>query len=421
MGMKAMTTGLLCALALATNAKAQTAEVTDTARAVLVKAMESMGGEAALAGFKGMRRKGSGTFQDSRMTMAFPYVAESIFVPPDRFLWTMTSGGMTMLSGMHGGEAWSQMMAVPAARVAGAMKEHYEDWLIVHRIGLIRPLLHLDGAKLSGGEAEQDEGKTVHRVRMELKNGKKYVLTFADDGGLRLIGYEGDITHWDGSKGVLRQKLSKPKKFGAMTFMSYMESRNFVDGKLRETVLEELQSVEWNPEIPEDACRMPELSIPLMEPTLKTSLPATGVMMVHKGDYGQMGETIKKAMGLVQKAGLMQLGPVIAVYLNDLVNLKDASELRTEIVVQVMLMGPPPELPEGASMRELKSTRVASISARGPYGKADIRARHVLLAWIDKEGHEINGDYRTLYRHHPELTLPADMISEIQIPIRKKE
>jgi len=419
--MRAKTIGLLCALAFAANATAQTAEVTDSARAVLNRAMESMGGEAALAGFKGLRRKGSRPYQDSRMTMAFPYVAETIFASPDHFLWTMTSGGMTMLSGMSGGVAWSKGMAAPAARVAGAMKEHYEDALMAHRVGLIRPLLHLDGAKLSGGEAEQEDGRTVHRVRMELKNGKKYVLTFADDAGLRLVGLKGDITHWDGRKGEVRQKLSKPTEFGTMTFMAQMESRIFVDGELRETVIEETQSVEWNPKISDDACKMPELSIALMLPALKTSTPAKGVMIVHKGDYQRMGETIKKAMGIVQKAGLMQFGAVTAVYLNDLVNVKDVSELRTEIVVPVVLMGPPPELPEGAVMRELKSTRVATMSTRGPYGKADARARHVLLAWVDKEGHEINGNYRTLYRHHPEMTLAEDMISEIQIPIRKKE
>ncbi|MHC4930854.1 MAG: GyrI-like domain-containing protein [Planctomycetota bacterium] len=419
--MRAKTIGLLCALAFATDAAAQTAEVTDSARAILERAMEAMGGEAALSGFKGLRRKGSGTYKDARMEMAFPYVAETVFMPPDRFLWVMTSGGMTMRSGIHGGEAWSEMMATPAARVAGAMRAHYDDWLVLHQVVMIRPLLYMEGAKITGGETTDEDGRTVHRVRMELTNGKKYVLTFAEDRGFHLVAFEADVTHWDGRKGVVRQKLSKPTQFGAMTFMAQMESRNYVDGELLETVIEEIQSVEWNPEIPADACKMPELKIPLMVPSRKTSLPASGVMIVHKGDYRRMGETIKKAMGIVQEAGLMQFGAVIAVYLNDPDKVKAPAELRTEIVVPVMLMGPPPKLPEGVIMRELKATPVACMTARGPYGKADVEALTALLAWVEEKGHEVGGNIRTLYRHHPEMTLAEDMISEVQIPIRTEK
>ena len=107
--------------------------------------------------------------------------------------------------------------------------------------------------------------------------------------------------------------------------------------------------------------------------------------------------------------------------MNDPDSVKDPSELRTEIVVSVMLMGPPPELPEGATMRELKSVRVASMTDRGPYGKADVEALTALVAWVKEQDHEIGGNIRTLYRHQPEMTLAEDMISEVQIPIRKKE
>jgi len=87
----------------------------------------------------------------------------------------------------------------------------------------------------------------------------------------------------------------------------------------------------------------------------------------------------------------------------------------------VMLMGPPPKLPEGASLKTLEAASVASMTAKGPYGDADVKALDALKAWIAEQGYEVTGAPRILYFHYPELFVAEDLVSEVQIPVRKRK
>ncbi len=79
-----------------------------------------------------------------------------------------------------------------------------------------------------------------------------------------------------------------------------------------------------------------------------------------------------------------------------------------------MLMGlPPAKLPEGLSLKDYPAIEAASMTARGPYGKADVEALTKLFSWIPANGYEPAGQPRIVYFHQPELTVPGDMISEV--------
>ncbi|MHC4473907.1 MAG: GyrI-like domain-containing protein, partial [Planctomycetota bacterium] len=386
---------LVAALAFACGkAEEQPAEVSDAARTLLTKAIECMGGDAALAKVKGMRLETKGTYQMSTMPMAAPYTSEIVYVAPDRHVWRLDAVMFKGAMGIHGETAWSHWMG-PPARVTGAMLENMKQMLVHHQVMLVRPLLHLGGAKITGVDDQ---------VQVVFPDGTKYTLTFSAGEACFLTGFEGDMTHWDGRKGTLKSKLTEPKAFGDLTMPSKHEMQTFIDGELQETMQEEM-TFEWNPTVDDKAFSMPAHELELMKATVKDAPEFQGVMIVHEGAYDTMGDTIKKIYKAVQDSGLMAMGNVTAVFLNDPNEVADPGELRTEVYMPVMIMGPVPEsMTEGAVMKTVPGAQMASMSARGPYGEADVKALGALMSWVGENGYEVVGPPRTVYMHHPEMT-----------------
>jgi len=348
-----------------------------------------------------------------------PYTAEIVHVLPDSQHWDMTAMGMTMASAMRGGEGWS-MMGSPPARVAGEMRKHYQEMGYGWWITLVRPLLHTEGVTLGGGTLETVDGEPVRRVNVTFPSGRNYVLTFTGGDKTVLAGYEGDVTYWMGGDCVVRAKFADPKAFGDITLPSSMEVQLLIDGKAKETVKERWTSIEWNPELPDGFFDMPETDVVFMEPVAKQADESQGVMILHKGAYSGMGGTIKKAMAICTEAGLMPSGVVTTICLPDPAEVADESELRAEVIVPVMMFGPPPELPDGVTMKTIPGGAVASIMAKGPYGEADVAALEALMAWIGEQGHEVMGPPRFIYFHDPDMFIAEDLISEVQVPIQVK-
>jgi len=200
-----------------------------------------------------------------------------------------------------------------------------------------------------------------------------------------------------------------------------MEVQILIDGKVEETVKERWTSIEWNPELPDDFFDMPDPGVAFMEPLAKDVDATQGVMLLHEGAYSGMGESIRKATALCGEAGLVPAGGITTVCLTDPATVADESELRTEIVVPVMLFGPPPQLPEGLTMKTIPAGTVASIMAKGPYGEADVAALGALMAWIAEQGHGVTGPPRIVYFHEPEMFVAEDLVSEVQVPIKKSD
>jgi effector-binding domain-containing protein len=184
---------------------------------------------------------------------------------------------------------------------------------------------------------------------------------------------------------------------------------------------EEITAIDWKPDVARDAFRIPPFDTQLFEPRIKTTEPFRGLMMVHRGAYDKMGKTIEKLKAACQEAELPNLGSFMAIYLNDPNTVKDPSELRTEVIVPVMMTGSPPDkLPEGISLKELPATEVASKMARGEYGKADVQALVELFAFLGTKGRRPSGPPQMLYFHDPAATVVEDQTAEVRIPIQKR-
>ena len=151
--------------------------VSKAARAVLEKAVESMGGDAALAGVKGMRMHARGAFKAGPMESQ--YTAETIYVAPNRLVWKLDAPGFQGAAGLDGDTAWSQMMA-PPARVKGAAKDAYLEWLVQQNIYLVRPLLHMDSVKITAAKPKEKKETKIHRLRIKLANGTTLALRFVE-------------------------------------------------------------------------------------------------------------------------------------------------------------------------------------------------------------------------------------------------
>jgi len=392
------------------------AKVQDEARAVLEKAIESMGGDAAVAKIKGMRMATKGIYKMGAMEM--PYTATVTYVAPDRFLWKVESPGFQATAGVIGEVAWSQMMA-PPARLMGAAKEALVDWVIQTKLFLVRPLLSMENVKISAGRPSKKEGAGT-RVRVAFPSGRRLTLGFAvDHGKTTLVSVEGDTLLMDGRKGTMKAAYSAPKAFGPLTVPSRVKSETFFEGKIEESVQEETVSIEWNPDVPAKTFEMPESRVAIGKIEVKKTDAMQGIMLVHAGAYDEMGKTIEKLEAIAHEKGLMPMA-VLSIYLNDPAQVKEPSELRTELVLPVMAAGPLPEdLPGGATVKSLPSIEVASMFARGPYGESDSKAFREVMAWIPKNGYAVAGPPRTLYLHDPKFTVAEDLIAEIQIPVRK--
>ena len=166
---------------------------------------------------------------------------------------------------------------------------------------------------------------------------------FADAGGLLLAGIEGDMVHWDGREGRMKTTLSKPKKFGPLRLPSVSETQTWAEGRLEETMREESVSIEWNPDVPEDAFRMPDSGFTFLKPGTKESQAFQGLMLLHTGPYDRMGDTINTLMAACREAQFMTMGAIATIHLNSPQEVEDPSELRTEVIAPVTPMGPAPK------------------------------------------------------------------------------
>jgi effector-binding domain-containing protein len=298
---------------------------------------------------------------------------------------------------------------------------------------LVHPLLEQEDVKISvvnrrqAKKATKKSGKKAaapagQRVRVELPSGRRLVLGFATRGeGLRLTSIRGDVLLMDGRKARVQVRLTRPRAFGEISFPSVIDSRTLCEGKLVETMHEEITAIDWQPDVAKNTFRIPPFDTKLLEPRIKTTEPSKGLMMLHRGAYGDMGKTVEKLKTACQQAELPNLGSFVTIYLNDPHTAKDPSELRTEVILPVMVMGSPPEtLPEGISVKDLPATEVASKLARGKYGKADVQALMELFAFLENKGLQPAGSPRTVYFHDPAATVGEDQTAEVQVPIQKE-
>ncbi len=393
-------------------------KVSPAARVVLENAVAAMGGEAALARVRALRLSAKGTRASGAMKE--DYTSEMVLSMSNELFLTMESPSFKCALGVGNTEAWTAMMA-PPARADGPLKKSLREWRFWQRARLVRPLLDLGGSVVEGGEKETVDGKIVQCVRVTLWDGRTYRLTFTAGDKPLLAGIEGDMLLWDGRKGLVKSRFSHHRVFGTITYPGVIEEETSVEGKAVETVREEIVAIEWNPRISRDTFAIPKTDLQLMTPSTKNAPAFNALAIVHAGPYEAMGATMEKLEAAAGAVGLMGVGPMATIYLNDPSAVKDPKDLRTEILLALKVpSGAPLTLPAGITLKDIPAAEVASMTARGPYGQADVAALRQLFAWLGAAGHTVVGAPRILYFHEPGCFVAEDLVSEVQIPIKKK-
>jgi len=388
----------------------------DTAEAVLARAVTSMGGDAALAKVVGVHLKYEGTYKQGEMES--PFTSEIIFVWPNRALWTLESTGFKGAMGMDGETGWSAFMA-PVARVAGPAKESLEEWPIHQDIMLVRPLLHRKDVTLRLGEVTEKDGVKVETVLVAFEGKGEFVLVLSTEKGRTfLTRMSGPQTLMDGRKGSMESTFTEPKAFGDVTMMTSITMKTWAGGKLEHTLKERIVDAKWNPEVTDETFAMPKLDMKLDTVAVKDLPAGLGLVVVHEGPYENIAESFGKAFALATETKTMFMPQATCIFLNNPAEVADPKDLRTEVIVALMPMGPPPtKAPEGSELRAIPAVKVAAMTVRGPYGIHEGESIGRIMAWLGQQNGRPAGPPRVLYMHNPAMTVPEDQVSEVQVPI----
>jgi effector-binding domain-containing protein len=382
------------------------------ARAVLEKVVADMGGDAALAGVRGMRTTYSGTYE------GMPYRSEMLWVAPDHALLHVDAGpAFEGRMGLDGDVAWSAFGA-PLARLRGAAKEALADWPVHMQLLLVRPVLRNRAVIVQSGPSVKSGRMTLEHVLLTYPGGKKFDLTVRiEDGVARLVHVAGDMLHMDGRRGTMRWDLLDHAKLGSIVLPTRVRTQTFVGDRRVEDMTERLVSVEWNPEVSDDAFARPPLPPLPTEPAVRDAPPLTGLVTIHHGPPAELRESIVRLYRVCQERGLMTMGGVAVTMLGMAPGAGEDAGM--EVLLPVMIMGAPPkDLPEDVRLATREGGRVAVLPCRGPYGTADVAALETLEAWVKKQGRAKAGPPTILYHHDPSVTVPEDQQAEVRVPVR---
>ena len=121
-------------------------------------------------------------------------------------------------------------------------------------------------------------------------------------------------------------------------------------------------------------------------------------------------EAVYGLLASVRAAGRDVLMPVLCM------NEYDDAEDRITVRACAAVRPPPPQL-KSARVVELPGGEFAVRVHRGPYEELPV-AYHALHAWVQEHGHEEAGAVREVYRNDPADVAPAELLTELLLPIR---
>ncbi len=135
----------------------------------------------------------------------------------------------------------------------------------------------------------------------------------------------------------------------------------------------------------------------------------------HRGSYMNIGKAFEKAFAPMQAAGLVTAQTQwLAVYIDDPFAVPEAQlASRAGLTLPATAEAPPP-----LQAFELGGCRCAVLRHRGPY--ADMRAAYRWLygSWLPASGQELaDRPVFEIYLNHPRHTAPADLLTEICLPL----
>jgi AraC family transcriptional regulator len=158
---------------------------------------------------------------------------------------------------------------------------------------------------------------------------------------------------------------------------------------------------------------------PSIQVTVKEVAPTTVAFINMKGPFSQMGEAFGKLYVWIGQKGYIPSGPPSGLYFNVPGQIPDDQllwELRSPIAGAVPPAGPDKQ---GLGVKRLEAVRVAATMHKGPF-EAVVQTYEQLGRWIAESGYEIAGPSEEVYLSNPQETPPAELLTEVRFPVRKK-
>jgi AraC family transcriptional regulator len=137
--------------------------------------------------------------------------------------------------------------------------------------------------------------------------------------------------------------------------------------------------------------------------------------MEFKGSYSQMEKEINVFMGEFFKQGLIPNGPFLGVYYNNPMEVKE-EELQWEIGFPVMKDA---NVNAPLNKREFKNLKAMVYLHIGPYENLN-KSYDKILKYIEDNGYKAVWPVYDKYLNNPRMVKPAELKTEIIIPIEKK-
>jgi DNA gyrase inhibitor GyrI len=383
---------------------------------VLDRAEAALGGKEALEGIDAFRLRGNGTWSSPHLGFPpLPYEVEIVFQLPDRYRWEIRPAmGEPMSMGFDGQDAWGRWSA-PPARYRGWMGQMVREAPAELRARLVLPARREEGTPLVLTTPDPTGDPPAYEVSYTPAAGGEWILRFDAVSG-HLVGMAHGYYFMDGEPMDGRLEWSEPRTFDGITLPSVTRYRGTRGAETLEVIEETVTAIEWNPEIPDGFFSCPETGIEADTVATRTLAPMIVVTLRHVGAYEEMSASMDRLMEGVFAAGLMPMGGVHGTYHDDPRSVPP-DELRTDLSVPVMIMGETPELPEGFSVQQWPETKVAYTYHLGePAGEGEAHAR--LWQWMAETGGVPAGPPRAIWFHDPEITVPEDQVTEVQVPIR---
>lgn len=154
--------------------------------------------------------------------------------------------------------------------------------------------------------------------------------------------------------------------------------------------------------------------VKISEITVK-KVEATRVAAINEqGPYEEMGKVLAELYGWLSDKGIQPAGPPFGIFYDD------PSEVAPE-KLRYKICFPLSQNIQGddrIKIETIPAIEAASIIHKGPYSEVG-PAWEKLSKWIEKEGYQWAGAGREIYLNDPENTPEDELLTEIQIPVKK--
>jgi AraC family transcriptional regulator len=136
----------------------------------------------------------------------------------------------------------------------------------------------------------------------------------------------------------------------------------------------------------------------------------------HVGPYNRIGEAFARLGELAGRAGLFRPGATMIAIYHDDPETTSAADLRSDAGVTV---DGSTKIPVGLTELVIPAGRYARTTHLGPYETLPDTWARLMGEWLPRSTHRIgDGPSYEVYRNNPMDTKPADLITDIYVPLQ---